>query len=176
MTTVEAETMAPETTAPETAALDEAAVAMLLRAATRHAFGPSFFVGQLAAFVRERCPDPAERLPHVQLWLAGGEVVTICHVIAVAPRWVAIAARTSDARGDKMEMRTELLPYELIARVTISGGPPRGRGMGFDQLRPPAIIADDRTPEQVLLAAAGAEGEIAACASHMTPTPSQVDR
>lgn len=108
----------------------------------------------------------------MQLWLAGGAVVTICHVIAIAPRRVAIAARTNDARGDKMEMRTELIPYELIVRVTISGGPPRGRGMGFDQLRPPAIIADERTPEQVLMAAAGAAGEIAACASPSIPTRS----
>lgn len=149
MTTAE-----PEPTPPETVAVDEAATTALLRAAAGHCFGPQFFLAHLAAFVRERCPDPAERLPHVELWLAGGETVTLCHVIAVGPRWVAVAARVRGAHGDAMEMRTELIPYELIGRVTISGGPARGRGIGFEQTRPPAIIEDARTPEEVLLAAA----------------------
>ncbi len=145
----------PEPTPPQTAAVDEAAITAMLRAARGHGFGPQFFLAHLAAFVRDRCPDPSEHLPHVQLWLAGGERVTICHVIAVGPQWVAIAARADDARDGRMEMQTELIPYELIGRVTISGGPTRGRGIGFAQLHPPTIIENERTPEQVFLAAAG---------------------
>lgn len=33
-------------------------------------FGPGFFLGQLRAFARERCPDPGEGLPNVELHLA----------------------------------------------------------------------------------------------------------
>lgn len=133
-----------------------AAVAALLRSGGGHPFGPLFFLTQLAAFVRERCPEAGDRLPRVDLWVAGGEPIRVCHVIAIGPRWVAVAARDRDARDDAMVMRTELIPYELIGRVTIAGDVARGRGMGFDQARRPAIVGDDRrTPEEMLHAAAG---------------------
>lgn len=139
----------------EPTVIDEAAMTALLRTAGPHGFGPLFFLGQLAAFVRERCPDPAEHLPRVDLRLADGEVVAICHVIAVGPRWVAVAARDRDVGEHGMTMRTELIPYELIARVTISGASSRGHGIGFEQVHPPAVVETQRTPEEILLAAAG---------------------
>jgi hypothetical protein len=37
------------------------------------AFGPSFFLGHLGHFVRDRCPDPKENLPVVHAYLADGE-------------------------------------------------------------------------------------------------------
>lgn len=134
--------------------IDKQLVENLLRATTRVAFGPAFFVEQLAAFLRDHCPAPAERLPHVELVLASGDAISICHVIAVGPRWCAVAARVHD--GHAAEMHVELVPYEMIVRVTI--GPPvaRSRGIGFDQCAPPIVVEEAPvSPELSLAAAAG---------------------
>ncbi|HVV83381.1 MAG TPA: hypothetical protein VHE35_09890 [Kofleriaceae bacterium] len=131
-------------------------LAAVVRAAgARHAFGPDFFLVHLAAFVRDRCPEEGEHLPRVDLVLADGQSIRICHVIALGPRWVAVAARDDDRRDDRMVMRTEILPYELIARVSIAAGADHGRGIGFDRNRQAVIVADAQTPEQAFLAAAG---------------------
>lgn len=118
-------------------------------------FGPAFFAGQLGGLVRERCPELNEGLPSVQLHLHTGERLDLCHVIGFTPLWVALAVweNGSDA------MRTELVPYGSIARVTI--GAPRGKGtrVGFDQSHAPIAMAGiTMTPEQALRAA-GAQSE-----------------
>ena len=114
-------------------------------------FGPTFFIAQLGRLVRERCPDPQEGLPSVLLQLHDGERLDLCHVIGFAPHWVALAVRDNGSDA----MRTELVPYGSIARVTI--GAPRGRGthVGFDQSHAPITIGGvTMTPEQALRAAA----------------------
>lgn len=111
------------------------------------AFGPQFFLGHLAAYVRECCPDPSEALPFVHLHLASGEVLDVCHVIGLTPRWVALAVFEGNSRA----MRTELVPYEAITRVTISPGQAQGTHMGFHQETPAAVQA---TAEEALHRAA----------------------
>jgi len=110
-------------------------------------FGPGFFVGRLGRLVRERCPDPGEGLPSVQLHLHDGERLDLCHVIGFAPLWVALAVREHDSHT----MRTELVPYESIVRITIGALGEKGRGMGFDQSHAPMAIV--MTPEEALRAA-----------------------
>ena len=44
-----------------------AAMAAFARSDVACPFGPSFSSGQLGRFVRDRCPDPNEHLPVVQL-------------------------------------------------------------------------------------------------------------
>ena len=130
--------------------IEEQTLARLLQS-VHCPFGPRFFLEQLAGFVRDRCPDATEHLPHLELWITGGEPIAVCHVIALAPQWVAIAA----AGGRDAEMRTEILPYELITRVTIAATA-RGRGIGFDQARRPLVLADAVvSPEEALALAAG---------------------
>ena len=130
---------------------DEAALAHLMEA-TRCPFGPRFFLSQLAAFVRDRCPDPAEGLPQLELWLGVGGPITVCHIIALAPHWVAFAA------GDGDGMRTEIVPYELIVRVTI-GACPHGRGIGFDQAQRPLVLDNPAVSAEEALARAGRRTE-----------------
>lgn len=134
---------------------DEARAARaLVELSARYAFGPLLFLGQLAAYVRERCPDPGEALPQVELHLHDGSVVDVCHVIAVGPRWVAIAARDPGARA---RMHTVLLPYEAIGRVTIRAAGAQGQAPGFEQRHEPRIIADlTGSAEEALRAAATA--------------------
>lgn len=137
----------------------EAAVRdLLVESERRHAFGPVFFLTHLRAFVREHCPDPAEGLPAVELALVDGTRLRLCHVIGVAPAWVALAVFDENSAGERM-MRTEFVPYASIARIGIR--PPRGEGpdIGFLQSGPPAILgersAGSAVAEQVLRTAAG---------------------
>ena len=80
-------------------------------------FGPSFFLRYLGSFVRDHCPDPGEHLPVVELRLVGGEVLRLCHVVGVAPRWVMLAIPAVERHGAGMAI--ELLPYEAICSVCI---------------------------------------------------------
>lgn len=116
------------------------------------AFGPSFFLTQLGAYVRDRCPDIEEALPFVHVHLAGGESLDVCHVIGLAPRWVALAVYEPVSRA----MRTECVPYEAIVRITISPGHAQGDHMGFYQEADPAL---QETAEETFWRAATRGGE-----------------
>jgi hypothetical protein len=117
-------------------------------------FGPGFFLGQLRAFARDRCPDPAEGLPAVQIHLASGEVLDLCHVVGLGPAFVALAI--VEGEGEPRRMRTELVPYQLVARVSVR--PPGGRvHVGFDVDHAPRVLEAHGllTPEAALFRAAG---------------------
>ena len=118
-----------------------------IRADLACAFGPSFFLGHLGRFVRDRCPDVTESLPLVQVRLADGETLDICHIIGVSPRWVMLAVRDTASHRDGMAV--ELVPYEIIRRVGIATRHGEGSSIGFAQTTPPEIIA----PEMLLRAA-----------------------
>lgn len=136
----------PETHAGGEAERTQAATAFM-RADLACAFGPSFFLGQLGRFVRDRCPDPTENLPMVEVRLVDGETLDVCHIIGVSPRWVMFAVR--DAASHRDEMALKLVPYETIQRVGISTRRTEGSSIGFSQAHPPEIIA----PETLLQAA-----------------------
>lgn len=122
-------------------------------------FGPQFFVGQLRAFARDRCPDPAEALPVVELRLVSGEVLDVCHIIGLAPSWVALAVRDGERASGAVAMRTELVPYEIIMRVTIRATRERSPHIGFDDAQVPRLIEEptssmNHVAEEALRAAA----------------------
>jgi hypothetical protein len=167
----------PSEAAPETAP-------DALGATSNAPFSPAFFLGQLRAFARECCPSHLEPLPSVSLHLATGEVLGLCHVMGLAPSFVALAVH-DEARGGgatSMAMRTELVPYALITRGDARGGrvgsAPGGRGQraaprpGAGVIRHPSVAlwrigrvrrADARNPTALPLAeaargASGAQG------------------
>ena len=118
-------------------------------------FGPGFFLGQLGAFARERCPDPGEALPVVELHLATGEVLDLCHVMGLAPSFVALAVRDAARSGTgEAPMRTDLVPYSLISRVTIRSVRATGAHVGFDLHCAPDTPTPGGSPEEALRAAA----------------------
>lgn len=130
-----------------------------MNAAEAHgAFGPLFFLTQLAAFVRDHCPDAAARLPIVELRLHSAESLRVCHVIGVGPQYVALAVYDEDDASDAGRMRTELLPYEAIARVTVRTAMPTGPQIGFKLSPAPAMMTHGSamTPEEALRVAATA--------------------
>jgi hypothetical protein len=126
------------------------------RAEARHAaepypFGPAFFEAHLGSLVRDRCPDPAEARPVVRLHLLGGDVLDVCHVIGLAPQYVALAVHEEADR----RIRTEIVPYVTIVRVTISADRHES-GIGFVERTPPALLSESASPtaEGLLEAAA----------------------
>ena len=118
-------------------------------------FGPTFFLRQLRAFIRDRCPDPADALPSVQLHLAEGDVLDVCHVIGIAPRWLALAAVETDRPASAPTMRTEIIPYALISRITVRSCRPEPGHVGFEANHGPAILSGHESPEATFLAMAG---------------------
>jgi hypothetical protein len=143
--------MAPETSRPEPAR-DELSDAARI-AELRCPFGPVFFLTHLKAFIRDRCPEPAEGRPVVRLHLIGGEVLDVCHVIGLAPGFVALAVY----EGGGHRMRTEIVPYLAIVRVTIAEDR-RESEIGFGQAEPPLLLGGDGpvSPEDLLRKAAEA--------------------
>ena len=123
-------------------------------------FGPGFFLGQLRAFARDRCPDPDEGLPAVQIHLASGEVLDLCHVVGLGRTFVVLAVL--EGEGEPRRMRTELVPYQLVVRVTIREAGSRGH-VGFDLDHAPRVLqaAAPLTPEAALERSAGDSGEVA---------------
>lgn len=124
---------------------------LLVSGAAGAPFGPAFFLTQLRAFARERCPAPEEGLPAVELHLVSGETLDLCHVVGLAVPFVVLAIRE-----DKAVMRTELVPYGLIARITLRTAPTKGPHVGFDVTHEPALLpgAWATTPEDALRSAA----------------------
>lgn len=110
-------------------------------------FGPSFFLHHLGNFIRDRCPAPAEAMPVVEIHLATGDLLEVCHVVGLAQGWVALAVLESATTETPHPMRTELIPYSIITRVTIRSGPAREGSIGFDQAITPSTFV---TPEKSL--------------------------
>lgn len=122
-------------------------------------FGPAFFLQQLHAFVRDRCPKPDEHLPAVAVHLADGEVLDVCHIMGLSPRWVALAVHDIERSShEPSPMRTELVPYQIVSRITIRSTRKELARLGFEMgKKPPLWTARDKeqlSPEETLRAAA----------------------
>jgi hypothetical protein len=127
----------------------------LIEQDSRCPFGPTFFLMQLRAFVRDRCPNLSEGLPSVQLHLAEGEILDVCHIIGLAPRWLAVAVIESGRSAASHAMRTEIIPYELVSRVSVRTIGPEPGHIGFEAGRNPELLAGGGSPEAAFLAMAG---------------------
>ena len=160
----------PHSPGAEGAIADEAADATpeqlvraaLIEASKHYPFGPAFFMSQLRGFAGEKCPDPARGLPVVELHLADGEVLALCHVIGVAPAWVALAVNETDHTTSAPRMRTEFVPFEVITRVTLRLSRPESPHLGFEHSRVPRMLSvsgqAETTPEAAIEAAASPPG------------------
>lgn len=123
----------------------------------RWPFGPLFFMSQLRGFIRDRCPDSQNALPELELHLADGQALDVCHVVAISPWWIALAVyEPSPSRGTR-QMRTEFVPYGMIARITLALDRGAAGQLGFDVNRAPMVTVKaqdtDRSAEQAVLSA-----------------------
>lgn len=97
-------------------------------------FGPAFFLTVLADRVREQCDQQPDAIPVIELHLADGVTLDLCHVAGVGPQWMA-AVFFRD-RETCEEMDTSFVPYGLITRVTVSMWHRSQRRIGFDLEHP----------------------------------------
>ena len=151
-----AEAVPAEEGTPPTA--EHLARAALIASSQRHPFGPAFFMTQLRGFAGEKCPDPAAGLPVVEIHLADGDVLELCHIIGVTPAWAALAVNETDHTASAPHMRTEFVPYAAIARVTLRSSRPEAPHLGFEHARVPRVLSatgpPEMTPEAAVKAAA----------------------
>ena len=119
------------------------------------AFGPSFFLTYLARFVRDRCPDSTEHLPTVQILLADGETLDLCHVIGVSEHWVLLAVR--DGGSQTATMAVDIVPFQLIRRVCIRTRRAEGGAVGFAHSHAPEIVGAETLLNAVVPPRDGAE-------------------
>ena len=77
-------------------------------------------------------------------------------MIGVAPLWIALAVYDRPTSGDRRTMRTELVPYAAVVRISVCGTASDNQQIGFNMdAAPPAIGAGE--PERWLHAAASQE-------------------
>ena len=140
---------------------DRKAMKELAAADQRVSFGPFFFMQNLRGLVRDRCPEPSEAIPTVQIHLMDGQILEICHIIGIAPNWIALAVHEDEHSERRSPLRTEMVPYHLIARVSIESNRHEGsHPIGFSAQNEPQVYgevpaAGVLTPEEALKAVAG---------------------
>jgi len=121
----------PETTMPSQAV--ETAVASGLPAGPP--FGPEFFAAVLGDRVRTACDGHPEGVPVVELHLADGMTLDLCHIPALERQWLAAQVYRDKETCEEMDLM--FVPYGLITRVTVSIWHRSQRPIGF-RLTPPA--------------------------------------
>jgi hypothetical protein len=118
-------------------------------------------MAQLRGFAGENYPDPKVARPMVEIHLAGGDTLDLCHIIGVTPQWVALAVRDDD-EDDRQRVRTEFIAYDSIERVTLRAARPESPQLGFEASRTPRVMASSQpgmTPEESIRAAAAGTPE-----------------
>lgn len=92
-------------------------------------FAPTFFVTALRERVRAECDGHPEAVPVVELHLADGATLDICHIPAIEPQWLAAQVYRDLETCEEMDLM--FVPYGLITRVTVSMWHPSQRRIGF---------------------------------------------
>lgn len=127
----------PRTEMEAPGASDEQDLSRLL--AVGPPFGPAFFATILADRVRAACEGQPDHVPVVELQLADGLTLDLCHVPGIEPQWLATQAYRDRETCDEMDL--VFVPYALIVRVTVSMWHPNERPIGFQLAGSPAPAA-----------------------------------
>ena len=115
-------------------------------------FNFHFFRTMFPDRVRSMCPGQGEQIPGVVLKSVDDCTLDLCHIMLLAPKWMAVAAFRET--GTCEEMDTVFVPYESILRVTVSArdGARRHMGFRFDQTAPALVeTAPHKVPISDLL-------------------------
>jgi hypothetical protein len=102
-------------------------------------FGPAFFATILVDRVRAACEQQPDHIPVVELQLADGLALDLCHVPGIEPQWLAVQVYRDRETCEEMDL--VLVPYALITRVTVSMWHPNQRPIGFQLTGPSAPAA-----------------------------------
>jgi hypothetical protein len=100
-------------------------------------FDAAFFQTVFPEHVSAECEAQPDRVPVVELYLADGTKLDLCHVVFLADSWLAVAYYRDGGR--ESELDTAFLPYGLIVRVTVALHPIARRKLGFRVHEPKAL-------------------------------------
>jgi hypothetical protein len=140
------------------------------RADDRFPFGPTFFRKQLRAFMRDEAAEPTDVLPVVEIHLIDRHPLDLAHIISVTPEWVALAVQDRGEAGSN-RLRTEFVPYDAIARVTLLPVRTYASQLGFDRARVAQMMNPPQRPAMTPAAAIrSAAGDIEAPAVPDSPS------
>lgn len=92
-------------------------------------FGPSFFAAVLSDRIREVCDGHPDPVPVVELYLADGCVLDLCHIAGFEQLWAAVAVYRDPDSCEEMELA--FVPYAMITRVSVSVRHKNERPAGF---------------------------------------------
>lgn len=106
--------------------------------ASRAGFGPpfggEFFVSLFGERVRAACRQQKDKVPVVELHLADGTTLDLCHIERLFPEWMGVMVYRDTKTCAEMDMA--LVPYGLITRITVSTWPIHQRRIGFQLNNP----------------------------------------
>ena len=101
-------------------------------------FDAAFFASVFGERVRTQCTPRPGDVPVVEIRLADGAVLDLCHIEGLGRDWLAAQGYRDTQTCDEMDL--VLVPYGLITPITISSWNPHQRRIGFDLERSrPAI-------------------------------------
>jgi hypothetical protein len=97
------------------------------------AFDTRFYLAALPSYIQQRCTVREGDVPVLQLHLADGTQLDLCHIVSLADSWFTVAYfRNPEESGDADEA---FLPYGLVQWITLAFHPPHVRHIGFDVAR-----------------------------------------
>lgn len=93
-------------------------------------FGPDFYVTVLPDRVMSQCQGDPNSVPVVNLNLANGRTLDLCHITHLTDRWMAVQYFRDSENCDDMDVA--FLPYDLVMMVTVSVHHSGERPIGFN--------------------------------------------
>lgn len=93
-------------------------------------FESAFFESVLPDRIRQRCVEQSGHVPVVELHLADGDSLDLCHIVHLADRWLLVAFYRDPAKCSDMDLA--FLGYDTIKRITVSMHDPHSRRLGFN--------------------------------------------
>ncbi|HYI13969.1 MAG TPA: hypothetical protein VEX37_01155 [Thermomicrobiales bacterium] len=98
-------------------------------------FDRLFFSTILPEHVRAEVAANPGKVPIIELYLTGGAVLDLCHVVRLADTWVAVAHFCREDVFDDADIA--FLPYGTIMRVALTMRDKAEREIGFSMTKPP---------------------------------------
>src|SRR5574341_1750905 len=101
----------------------------------RRVFDAGFYRTVLPWWIRTQCEGKLRGVPVVELRLADGAVLDVCHLVNLADQWMAISHFRDAETCDDMDMA--FIRYETVMRINVSMHDPKSRRIGFDVTKSP---------------------------------------
>ena len=98
-------------------------------------FDANFYRSVLPWWIRTQCEGKPEGIPVVELRLADGAVLDLCHIVNLAEEWMAVSHFRDLGKCDDMDLA--FVRYESVMRIDLSIHDPRSRRIGFDVTKVP---------------------------------------